>query len=286
MKKVALTTFILLSIFGVGALSLLQSDKQQETTSNHSQSQQDIAADVSSPKDFFEYSLSRLGEEDLDTIKAEVNDDTLAKQTLNIDAKLFQTYLSYKQALSALEPFEHNQLTLEQLTKLNEAILNLQLQYFSEVQIAQLFDEENRLRQLALEKLTIKKQASDIESQTHLLNQALSEQPDYIRESERNNALAEQLEQASQLDSQDKYIARVALVGDAGAQRLQKLDEQRASFETQLATYLKQRQEILNRDFLGQDEKEAEIIALRKQSFDAAQWRRIEALERIHDSQN
>ncbi|HHF3074388.1 TPA: lipase secretion chaperone [Vibrio diabolicus] len=286
MKKVALTTFILLSIFGMGALSLLQSDKQQEITSSHSQSQQDIAADVSSPKDFFEYSLSRLGEEDLDTIKAEVNDDTLAKQTLNIDAKLFQTYLSYKQALSALEPFEHNQLTIEQLTMLNEAILNLQLQYFSEVQIAQLFDEENRLRQLALEKLTIKKQASDIESQTHLLNQALSEQPDYIRESERNNALAEQLEQASQLDSQDKYIARVALVGDAGAQRLQKLDEQRASFETQLATYLKQRQEILNRDFLGQDEKEAEIIALRKQSFDAAQWRRIEALERIHDSQN
>ncbi|MCR9309904.1 lipase secretion chaperone [Vibrio diabolicus] len=286
MKKVALTTFILLSIFGVGALSLLQSDKQQETTSNHSQSQQDIAADVSSPKDFFEYSLSRLGEEDLDTIKAEVNDDTLAKQTLNIDAKLFQTYLSYKQALSALEPFEHNQLTLEQLTMLNEAILNLQLQYFSEVQIAQLFDEENRLRQLALEKLTIKKQASDIESQTHLLNQALSEQPDYIRESERNNALTEQLERASQLDSQDKYIARVALVGDAGAQRLQKLDEQRASFETQLATYLKQRQDILNRDFLGQDEKQAEIIALRKQSFDAAQWRRIEALERIHDSQN
>jgi lipase chaperone LimK len=286
MKKVALTTFILLSIFGVGALSLLQSNKQQEITSSHSQSQQDIAADVSSPKDFFEYSLSRLGEEDLDTIKAEVNDDTLAKQTLNIDAKLFQTYLSYKQALSALEPFEHNQLTIEQLTMLNEAILNLQLQYFSEVQIAQLFDEENRLRQLALEKLTIKKQASDIESQTHLLNQALSEQPDYIRESERNNALAEQLEQASQLDSQDKYIARVALVGDAGAQRLQKLDEQRASFETQLATYLKQRQDILNRDFLGQDEKQAEIIALRKQSFDATQWRRIEALERIHDSQN
>ncbi|HHF2875652.1 TPA: lipase secretion chaperone [Vibrio diabolicus] len=286
MKKVALTTFILLSMFGVGALSLLQSDKQQETTSNHSQSQQDIAADVSSPKDFFEYSLSRLGEEDLDTIKAEVNDDTLAKQTLNIDAKLFQTYLSYKQALSALEPFEHNQLTIEQLTMLNEAILNLQLQYFNEVQIAQLFDEENRLRQLALEKLTIKKQASDIESQTHLLNQALSEQPDYIRESERNNALAEQLERASQLDSQDKYIARVALVGDAGAQRLQKLDEQRASFETQLTTYLKQRQDILNRDFLGQDEKQAEIIALRKQSFDATQWRRIEALERIHDSQN
>ncbi|HHF3083763.1 MULTISPECIES: lipase secretion chaperone [Vibrio diabolicus subgroup] len=286
MKKVALTTFILLSIFGVGALSLLQSDKQQEIASNHSQSQQDIAADVSSPKDFFEYSLSRLGEEDLDTIKAEVNEDTLAKQTLNIDAKLFQTYLSYKQALSALEPFDHNQLTLEQLTMLNEAILNLQLQYFSEVQITQLFDEENRLRQLALEKLTIKKQASDIESQTHLLNQALSEQPDYIRESERNNALAEQLEQASQLDSQDKYIARVALVGDAGAQRLQKLDEQRASFETQLATYLKQRQDILNRDFLGQDEKQAEIIALRKQSFDATQWRRIEALERIHDSQN
>ncbi|MBO0216989.1 lipase chaperone, partial [Vibrio sp. Vb2880] len=86
-----------------------------------------------------------------------------------------------------------------------EAILNLQLQYFSEVQITQLLDEEIRLRQLALEKVTIKTRASDIESQAHLLNQALSEQPDYIRESERNNAVAKQLEEASQLHSQDMY---------------------------------------------------------------------------------
>ena len=42
----------------------------------------------------------------------------------------------------------------------------------------------------------------------------------------------------------------------------------------------------VNKIDLNQDEKEAEIIALRKQSFDAAQWRRIEALERnVEDAQ-
>ncbi|MCV5333293.1 hypothetical protein OFD71_33990, partial [Escherichia coli] len=91
-------------------------------------------------------------------------------------------------------------------------------------QISQLFDEENRLRQLAIEKLVIKTYEQDSDSQQLLLNQALSEQPEYIQQSERNNTLTRQLDQTELLSSQDKYLARVELVGEEGAQRLQKLD--------------------------------------------------------------
>ncbi|EJC7005849.1 lipase secretion chaperone [Vibrio parahaemolyticus] len=283
MKKVALIAVPILSLLGVGAASLYVSDSPQ---SKMAQSQHDTAIDLSSQKDFFEYSLSGLGEHSLEEIQENVEESTSQQNSLGIDIELFQTYLAYKRALSKLELLEDSTLSLSQLQRLNEAILNLQLEYFNDLQISQLFDEENRLRQLAIEKLVIKTYEQDSDSQQLLLNQALSEQPEYIQQSERNNALTRQLDQTELLSSQDKYLARVELVGEEGAQRLQKLDEQRAAFETELTNYLEKRADILDDEFLGREQKQLEIANLRKQSFETTQWRRIEALERIHDSQN
>ncbi|EGQ8292782.1 lipase secretion chaperone [Vibrio parahaemolyticus] len=283
MKKVALIAVPILSLLGVGAASLYVSDSPQ---SKMAQSQHDTAIDLSSQKDFFEFSLSSLGEHSLEEIQENIEESISQQNSLGIDIELFQTYLAYKRALSKLELLEDTTLSLNQLQRLNEAILNLQLEYFNDQQISQLFDEENRLRQLAIEKLVIKTYEQDSDSQQLLLNQALSEQPEYIQQSERNNALARQLDQTTLLSSQDKYLARVELVGEEGAQRLQKLDEQRATFETELTNYLEKRADILDDEFLGREEKQLEIANLRKQSFETTQWRRIEALERIHDSQD
>lgn len=283
MKKVALIAVPILSLLGVGAASLYVSDSPQ---SKMAQSQHDTTIDLSSQKDFFEYSLSGLGEHSLEEIQENVEESISQQNSLGIDVELFQTYLAYKRALSKLEPLEDTTLSLNQLQRLNEAILNLQLEYFNDQQISQLFDEENRLRQLAIEKLVIKTYEQDSDSQQLLLNQALSEQPEYIQQSERNNALTRQLDQTALLSSQDKYLARVELVGEEGAQRLQKLDEQRATFEIELTNYLEKRADILDDEFLGREQKQLEIANLRKQSFETTQWRRIEALERIHDSQN
>ncbi|HCG7091634.1 lipase secretion chaperone [Vibrio parahaemolyticus] len=283
MKKVALIAVPILSLLGAGAASLYVSDSPQ---SKMDQSQHDTTIDLSSQKDFFEYSLSGLGEHSLEEIQENVEESISQQNSLGIDVELFQTYLAYKRALSKLELLEDTTLSLNQLQRLNEAILNLQLEYFNDQQISQLFDEENRLRQLAIEKLVIKTYEQDSDSQQLLLNQALSEQPEYIQQSERNNALTRQLDQTTLLSSQDKYLARVELVGEEGAQRLQKLDEQRATFEIELTNYLEKRADILDDEFLGREQKQLEIANLRKQSFETTQWRRIEALERIHDSQN
>ncbi|TOK73248.1 lipase secretion chaperone [Vibrio parahaemolyticus] len=283
MKKVAFIAVPILSLLGVGVASLYVSDSPQ---SKMAQSQHDTTIDLSSQKDFFEYSLSGLGEHSLEEIQENIEESISQQNSLGIDVELFQSYLAYKRALSKLEPLEDTTLSLNQLQRLNEAILNLQLEYFNDQQISQLFDEENRLRQLAIEKLVIKTYEQDSDSQQLLLNQALSEQPEYIQQSERNNALTRQLDQTALLSSQDKYLARVELVGEEGAQRLQKLDEQRATFEIELTNYLEKRADILDDEFLGREQKQLEIANLRKQSFETTQWRRIEALERIHDSQN
>ena len=282
MKKVALITLSVLSLVSVGAAYLYQ---PQSSHLIKAKSQQDTTVDLSSQKDFFEYSLSSLGEQDLEAIKATVNAGELQKNALGISSELFDTYLAYKEALSKLEPFEGGSLSLQELKRLDDAILAMQRTFFTDEQIAQLFDEENRLRQLAIDKLAI--QAAKLDANTHqqMLEETLAAQPEYIQQSERNNALVLQLNQASGMDAQEKYLTRVDLVGEEGAQRLQALDDKRAAFNTSLNDYLKKRAEILNNDFLGKEEKKLEIAGLREQRFAEKQWRRIEALERIHDSE-
>ena len=282
MKKVALITLSVVSLLSVGAAYLYQ---PQSSHLIKAKSQQDTTVDLSSQKDFFEYSLSSLGEQDLEAIKATVNAGELQKNALGISSELFDTYLAYKEALSKLEPFEGGSLSLQELKRLDDAILAMQRTFFTDEQIAQLFDEENRLRQLAIDKLAI--QAAKLDANTHqqMLEETLAAQPEYIQQSERNNALVLQLNQASGMDAQEKYLTRVDLVGEEGAQRLQALDDKRAAFNTSLDDYLKKRAEILNNDFLGEEEKKLEIARLREQSFEEKQWRRIEALERIHDSE-
>ncbi|MDK9771558.1 lipase secretion chaperone [Vibrio sp. B181a] len=282
MKKVALITLSVVSLVSVGAAYLYQ---PQSSHLIKAKSQQDTTVDLSSQKDFFEYSLSSLGEKDLEAIKATVNAGESQKNALGISSELFDTYLAYKEALSKLEPFEGGSLSLQELKRLDDAILAMQRTFFTDEQIAQLFDEENRLRQLAIDKLAI--QAAKLDANTHqqMLEETLAAQPEYIQQSERNNALVLQLNQASGMDAQEKYLTRVDLVGEEGAQRLQALDDKRAAFNTSLDDYLKKRAEILNNDFLGEEEKKLEIAGLREQSFEEKQWRRIEALERIHDSE-
>ncbi|MHC0042053.1 lipase secretion chaperone [Vibrio campbellii] len=282
MKKAALVIVSVVSLISVGAVYLYQ---PQSSHLIKAKSQQDTTVDLSSQKDFFEYSLSSLGEQDLEAIKATVNAGELQKNALGISSELFDTYLAYKEALSKLEPFEGGSLSLQELKRLDDAILAMQRTFFTDEQIAQLFDEENRLRQLAIDKLAI--QAAKLDASTHqqMLEETLAAQPEYIQQSERNNALVLQLNQASGMDAQERYLTRVDLVGEEGAQRLQALDDKRAAFNTSLDDYLKKRAEILSNDFLGEEEKKLEIAGLREQSFEEKQWRRIEALERIHDSE-
>lgn len=282
MRKVALITLSVISLVSVGAAYLYQ---PQPSNLIKAKSQQDTTVDLSSQKDFFEYSLSSLGEQDLEAIKATVNADESQKNVLGISSELFDTYLAYKEALSKLEPFEEKSLSLRELKRLDDAILAMQRTFFTDEQIAQLFDEENRLRQLAIDKLAI--QAAELDANTHqqMLEEILAAQPEYIQQSERNNALVLQLNQASEMDVQEKYLTRVDLVGEEGAQRLKALDDKRAAFNSSLYDYLEKRAEILNNDFLGEEEKNLEIAGLREQSFEEKHWRRIEALERIHDSE-
>nr|WP_252724411.1 lipase secretion chaperone [Vibrio hepatarius] len=224
-----------------------------------------------------------MGERNLDQIRENLFSASDHKEELSIDETLFEAFVLYKTALADLEPSSLKTLDLSALEQINQQILTLQHQHFTVQQIALLFDEENRLRQLAIDKLSINRSDLDEESKAQLRQEKIASQPAYIQRAERNNLLMGQLSQSLEQSNQNRYLTRVNLVGEEGARRLEEIDQQREVFNQNMEHYLQKRQDILSTPSLSDDLKHTQITDLRQQSFDAKQWKRIEALERIYD---
>ncbi|MCG9679801.1 lipase secretion chaperone [Vibrio sp. Isolate24] len=282
MKKTALITTMMIASMSLGAVYFINRSETVNTAAQ-SVSQLDTQIDTSSSRDLFDYTLSSLGEQEMDQIKTRIQNVSQREKELSLDETLFETFLQYKSDLGTLESVTFRTITLSDLEQPHLQILALQNQYFTDAQIELLFSEENRLRQLAIDKLAIAKQGLDPESQAQWLEEILSGQPDYILRAERNNQLIIGLNHSEQMEAQDKHLTRVELVGEEAAGRLSKLDEKREQFNSQLDSYLAQRNDILADNTLSDAAKQTQIAYLREQSFDTVQWRRVEALERIHD---
>lgn len=281
MKKAALIFVSLMTSVGLGAVLFFS--YQQQASAPAALSQADVQVDTATTKHFFDFSLSSLGEQDLDEIKQRISQRPSSDISLNDEEALFSAYLQYKQALVELEPLQTNQLSALDLEQLHLRILDLQFEYFTVEQIELLFTEENQLRQLAIEKLNIENSNLDPQQKRDLLEEQLSAMPKYIQTAENNHQLVKDLSSLSALDGQQKHIVAVELVGEAGAERLEVLDQQRASFQANMDSYLQHRDELLTSDSLSAQDKQIQITRLREETFDAAQLRRVEALERIHD---
>ncbi|WJG23605.1 lipase secretion chaperone [Vibrio furnissii] len=246
-------------------------------------SQSDTELDQSSPRDLLDYFVSGLGEGDLKAIEHHVANYEQQTNGFLVDGALFDQFVRYKQALAELEPsVSINALDHAALSALNQQILALQLQFFTPEQQQHLFGEENQLRHLAMEKLRIAGEASDAADAKSQWQSVVAEQADYIQRSEHNTDLVNRLYNADgDNDEQSRYLARVAAVGEAGAERLSALDAQRAQFQQTLAVYLAERAALLADSHLSEAQKTQQITALREARFDAKQWRRVEALERM-----
>jgi len=281
MKKTALITVTLVTFLGLGAVLYKSANVQDRLPVALSQA--DIEVDTTTAKHLFDFSLSSLGEQSLDDIKKAVRQHGATNNSLTNEEALFSTYLQYKEALADLESMQVTSLTAVDLEQLHLRIMDLQSQYFSQQQIKMLFEEENLLRQLAIDKASIAQQdVGNVQKQV-LIEEKLTELPEHIQKAEQNNQLVVNLASVAQLDSQEKYLARVELIGEEGAQRLTALDQQRASFQSSLDSYLQRRDGLLSSPSLSEQDKQLQITQLREQSFDTNQWRRVQALERIHD---
>ena len=299
MKKTAILSITTIALMSTAAVflyvtflpektdNLNSNNKQQNASSLKVASQQDTEIDNASAKDMMEYFVSGNTELTLEEIRDNVANHHEQSQAAVVDEALFAKYLEYKSALTALDvQFDTTSISAEDLRALNQALLDLQTQFFSESEISILFTHDNKMREIALEKLLLKQEGLEEQEYQQRLESYLSEQPDYVQSSHQNQVLLQQLSSSEVLDEQGKYLKRSELVGEEATQRLEALDQQRADFEGTLEIYFVERNDILNDSALSEIEQKETIAQLRETHFQPQQLRRVEAIERIRAAEN
>ena len=287
MKK---ATLLLISMIAVGSFSAVfyqGQSRAQAVSAKHlkSESQSDTEIDQSSAKDTMDYFMAAMVDIDLNQVKENVSDFNNIAPNSVIDDRLFEKYLEYKSALEQID-FSNNysNLSIEELTELHELLMDQQAYHFTASEQELLFAHENRMRELAIEKLKMRQEYTDpIEFEKQWL-EALTLQPEYVQQTQKNTLTLTQLSHANSLDNQQKYLNRVEIVGESAAQRLSALDAQREQFDSDFQRFITQRETILDNPNLSADQQAREVALLRNDLFTEQQIKRVEALERIHDS--
>ena len=257
MKK---ATLLLISMIAVGSFSAVfyqGQSRAQAVSAKHlqSESQSDTEIDQSSAKDTMDYFMAAMVDIDLDQIKENVSDFNNIAPNSVIDDRLFEKYLEYKSALEQID-FSNNysNLSIEELTELHELLMDQQAYHFTASEQELLFAHENRMRELAIEKLKMRQEYTDpIEFEKQWL-EALTLQPEYVQQTQKNTLTLTQLSHANSLDNQQKYLNRVEIVGESAAQRLSALDTQREQFDSDFQRFITQRETILDNPNLSADQ--------------------------------
>lgn len=282
MNRYSKTTAVmaLLVVIAVGLFSVFDADDHDSVKVS---SQLDTQIDNASERDTFEYFISGLVDNDTDTIEQRFEHYSQQRDgSEQLEPELFEKYMRYKAALAALK---RNGDEATDFQGLHQQILLMQSEFFTADEQERLFGEENLLRELALTKKAIKESAQTPEEYQQRWENELSQLPPELQNSFRNATVLTALNDTNAMDTQSQYIAREALVGSEAAERLMTLDQKRADFDQQFDSYLVARADILNNASFNDVEKVQAINDLREPLFDKNQWRRIEALERIHDRQ-
>ncbi|CAK2798117.1 Lipase chaperone [Vibrio crassostreae] len=300
MKKTAILSITTIALMSTAAVFLyptflpvktdeLNSNKkiEQNASSLKATSQQDTEIDNASAKDMMEYFVSGNNELTLEDIRDNVAKHHNQSQSAVVDEALFAKYLEYKSALTSLDVrFDTTSISAEDLQALNQALLDLQDQFFSQSEISILFTHDNRMREIALEKLLLKQEGLGEQDYQQRMDALMSEQPDYVQTSHQNQVLLQQLSSSKDLDEQGKYLKRSELVDEEATQRLEALDKQRAAFEGSLEVYFAERNDVLNDSILSETEQQEIIAQLRTEHFLPEQLRRVEAIERIRAAES
>lgn len=232
----------------------------------------------------FDYFLSAMGEVDLPAIRAMLRTHVQAQQPSSVvDAvlALFDRYVDYQRAraLPAAATDTAAQFAADKA---------LRRQFFDADTALAFFGEEETYTEFTLTRLAAQRDTSLSESERVLIiEDAMAALTPAQRASMRESSDVLQAEAQSQqfeaqgIDADARFAARSAQYGQTAAHNLALLDQQRMQWNQQLATYQTARDAIRANERWSAAEREQQLDALRRRSFDEAGARRVIALESV-----
>ena len=252
-------------------------------------------------KDLFDYFLSTITEEDLDTILLRINEyleHHLQEPALSESKAILAQYIEFKYSLISLEEEMGDELAqMSQQDKVNGGYLSflkkqmdqrnaLRSQYLDLNVYEAFYEDEQRYDEYTYSKLLVSSDTSlSASEQFDKITELQSTLPEDVRKSIRNTQITDELKiRTEQLllsggDQEQVRELRREMFGDAAVQRFDKLDQQRAQWTSRVDSYLSQRNEILNSQGLPEGELNVQIDDLRASLFEKQEQIRVRSIE-------
>ena len=240
----------------------------------------------------FEYFLTQMGEKPLSVIDQQIRNHlaqilpaSAAQQATN----LWQRYLKYREAEGSIQVAGKNS-GPDHLQRVFNALNELRQQYFKPLEIEALFGDEMTYNQYTIDRINImENKALNANQKAEQLKQRFTQLPVDLQKNIQDISklqdlrdLTKQLKANNGTQAQLRQM-REQLVGAAAADRLEQLDQSRASWQNRIDSYLNQRDTILNSKQADQDKQNA-INALRQRQFnDPAEQQRAITFEHFKD---
>lgn len=258
-----------------------------------------ISSDI---KDVFDYFLSSISEEDLDTILLRVDEylnHYLQEPALSDAKAILAQYIEYKSSLMALEQEMGEDLAqMSKEDKINGGYLDflrrqmdqrngLREQFLDANIYEAFYAEEQQYDEYTYSKLLVTSDqslsANDRFEKISALQMTL---PDHVQESIKETQITDELKLRTEKvlanggGQQEIQALRREMFGEEAVQRFDALDQQRAEWKSRINAYLSQRAGILNNQGLAKDELSAQVDILRASLFDEREQIRVRSIER------
>lgn len=245
----------------------------------------------------FDYFFSSLGEKTETELVADIRQyllATLPESASNYAIYLLDQYVAYMHALQNLKPnagFKSN--NVDALQKVVDQMAKVQQQFFNAAEINALFGNERNLNQFNLEQMRIhaNKTLTTQEKATELAK-LIDELPPALADGVRVSMQFAELQQLTKEiqakggSAQDLRSMRESLLGPEAADRLEKVDQEEAVWQTQVNQYLSARDQILKSD-ANDASKQQSIAELRNSSFGTKEdLLRAQSYEVMHDQKS
>ena len=257
----------------------------------------------------FDYFLSVIEEEELETILARINeylDYQLNEPALSESKEILGQYIALKQSLFEFEEersemirslVESGQLAqdkglyLKLLQEQLEAKTRLREEHLNPDVHEAFYADEEAYDQYTLSRMLVESNSElSQEEKQQRLAEIDANAPQDIVESRKESQLTDTLKaktlamKKSGASQEDIHAMRTEMLGVEAADRFSKLDQERAQWKTRLDDYLSQRKVILNEEGLSMEERQQQVDNLRGNLFDSREQIRVKVYERKADA--
>lgn len=242
----------------------------------------------------FDYFFSSLGEKTETELIADIRQylsATLPASAAKYAAYLLEQYVGYMHTLQNAKPSGNFKTAdVEELEKIINQMNKIQQQFFNAKEIEALFGNERNLNKFNIEQLRIHANKNLSTQQKAMeLAKLIDQLPPTLADGVRVSMQFSELQQLTQEikdkggSPQELRSMRESLLGPEAADRLEKVDQEEAVWQSQVNNYLIKRDQILKSEMTDLNKQQA-INQLRTSSFQSKEeLLRAQSYEIMHD---